>query len=180
MNNFNSWTMSTSVAAVLCMAPVALAQAPAKTADPSSTGGPAGSMATVVCTSGVGERQHCPADTSAGVLLTKETGEMACLLGRSWGYDSAGVWVMDGCGGEFLVSQDAPETAADVTTAAAPVEDTATAAPGVPSQNCRSRPPRRPLPPSRHGECTTPARDLLSERATLESFPSAVTCCCGT
>ncbi len=32
---------------------------------------------------------------------------MACLLGRSWGYDSAGVWVMDGCGGEFLVSQDA-------------------------------------------------------------------------
>ena len=133
MNNFNSWTMSTSVAAVLCLAPVALAQAPAKTADPSSTGGSAGSMATVVCTSGVGERQHCPADTSAGVLLTKETGEMACLLGRSWGYDSAGVWVMDGCGGEFLVSQDAPETAADVTTAAAPVEDTATAAPGVPS-----------------------------------------------
>ena len=96
--------MFTSVTAVLCLAPVALAQAPAKTADPSSTGGSAGSMATVVCTSGVGERQHCPADTSAGVLLTKETGEMACLLGRSWGYDSAGVWVMDGCGGEFLVA----------------------------------------------------------------------------
>ena len=84
----------------------------------------AGSMATVVCASGADERRHCPADTSAGVLLTRETGEMACLLGRSWGYDSAGVWVMDGCSGEFLVAgtPPEPETATDVATVAASSE----------------------------------------------------------
>ena len=127
--------MFTSVTAVLCLAPVALAQAPAKTADPSSTGGSAGSMVTVVCSSDAGERQHCPADTSAGVLLTRETGEMACLLGRSWGYDSAGVWVMDGCGGEFVVAgaPPEPEPATDVAAAAVSHEDQAGAGPGAPA-----------------------------------------------
>lgn len=47
---------------------------------------------------------HCDADTSAGVVLFQSTGESACLLGRNWGYDNQGIWVSDGCAGEFGVS----------------------------------------------------------------------------
>jgi hypothetical protein len=65
--------------------------------------------ATVQCTSVIGERQHCAADTSAGVMLQRTTGDAACLLGKTWGYDDAGIWVTDGCSGEFIVRQAAPE-----------------------------------------------------------------------
>ena len=41
----------------------------------------------VVCSSRPGERIHCDADSSAGVVLLRSTGESACLLGRNWGYD---------------------------------------------------------------------------------------------
>lgn len=57
----------------------------------------------ISCLSKKGERQVCAADTSAGVALLRSTGDSNCLLGRNWGYDDAGVWVADGCGGEFVV-----------------------------------------------------------------------------
>lgn len=57
----------------------------------------------VRCSSEPGKRQSCPADTSHGVLLSKSTGEAPCLLGRTWGYDDDGIWVYDGCSGEFAV-----------------------------------------------------------------------------
>jgi hypothetical protein len=60
---------------------------------------------TVTCSSKAGEKQQCPADTSGGVALQRSTGEAACLLGRTWGYDQASVWVSDGCGGEFVLGQ---------------------------------------------------------------------------
>ncbi|HYI97275.1 MAG TPA: DUF3011 domain-containing protein [Bryobacteraceae bacterium] len=61
-------------------------------------------MPTVVtCASVKGERQVCKADTSAGVALLRSTGESNCLLGNTWGYDSEGVWVSNGCGGEFAL-----------------------------------------------------------------------------
>ena len=56
-----------------------------------------------VCASEAGQRQHCLADTSSGVLLVRSTGSGACLLGKTWGYDDTGVWVSDGCSGEFAV-----------------------------------------------------------------------------
>jgi predicted porin len=63
-----------------------------------------GSVSTiVVCESKPGDRQACPADTSAGVALVRSTGNANCLLGKNWGYDSNGIWVSDGCGGEFTV-----------------------------------------------------------------------------
>ncbi len=65
----------------------------------------------VACASVGGQRQHCPADTSAGVALVKSTGAAACLLGKTWGYDDKGVWVSDGCGGEFALGQTAPTAA---------------------------------------------------------------------
>jgi hypothetical protein len=61
--------------------------------------------ASLTCTSEPGGRRQCAADTSAGVALMKSTGPSACLLGKTWGYDSAGVWVADGCGGEFTLGE---------------------------------------------------------------------------
>ena len=75
-------------------APAAAAQAPAQTPTPP-----------LVCASKTGARTECPADTSAGVALLKSTGPRACLLGKTWGYDDKGVWVADGCSGEFLLGQ---------------------------------------------------------------------------
>ena len=37
-------------------------------------------------------------------------GQSPCLLGKTWGYDDQGVWVSDGCGGEFLVGRGIQET----------------------------------------------------------------------
>lgn len=59
--------------------------------------------ATATCFSDAGERRHCPADTSQGVALLAATGSGPCLLGKTWGYDDEGIWVSDGCGGEFLL-----------------------------------------------------------------------------
>jgi hypothetical protein len=58
----------------------------------------------VPCASVPGERQHCAADTSRGVVLARSSGKSPCLLGKSWGYDEQGVWVADGCSGEFVVA----------------------------------------------------------------------------
>src|SRR5262245_22486024 len=59
----------------------------------------------VTCASKAGERNHCAADTAAGVALIQTTGTGACILGKSWGYDDTGGWVSDGCSGDFLVGQ---------------------------------------------------------------------------
>ena len=77
------------------------AGAPAATrSSETAVAAPAG---TVACSSKAGERKQCPADTSAGVALMLSTGSATCLLGKTWGYDDKGIWVSDGCGGEFIV-----------------------------------------------------------------------------
>ena len=58
----------------------------------------------LTCASEPGERQHCPGNTAAGVLLARSLGEAPCLLGKSWGYDDSGVWVSDGCVAEFILA----------------------------------------------------------------------------
>ena len=87
-------------------------------ANGSSAGAP-----TVSCASINGGWTQCPANTSAGVILQQRVGERACLLGRSWGYDNKGVWVTDGCSGQFLLSTAAeaasPQAAANTPQAAA-------------------------------------------------------------
>jgi hypothetical protein len=57
----------------------------------------------ITCASTPGERKDCPADTSRGVVLARSSGQSACLLGKTWGYDNSGVWVADGCVGDFIV-----------------------------------------------------------------------------
>jgi hypothetical protein len=61
--------------------------------------------AIVTCASKPGGRTNCAADTSAGVVLRRSTGEAACLLGKTWGYDQTSIWVSDGCSGEFVTGQ---------------------------------------------------------------------------
>ena len=67
---------------------------------------------TVTCASTARERRECPANTSGGVALLESTGAAPCLLGKSWGYSDTGIWVADGCSGEFLVGQAASAQAA--------------------------------------------------------------------
>jgi hypothetical protein len=55
-----------------------------------------------------GARQHCAADTSAGVVLTRLTITSPCLLGDSWGYDATGVWVDKSCRAEFVLGDPRP------------------------------------------------------------------------
>jgi hypothetical protein len=94
---------------------------------PAAASEPPAGMATVACGAAAGQRQHCACNTAAGVALLRSTGEKACLLGKTWGYDDTGVWVTDGCAGEFLVAGAAPEGAP---AAAAPApEDAAAPAP---------------------------------------------------
>ena len=65
----------------------------------------AGPSTDVVCGSKPGERQTCAADTSNGVALVRSVGPGACELGRTWGWDAAGIWVSEGCGGEFALGR---------------------------------------------------------------------------
>ena len=71
----------------------------------------------ITCVSKQGERQVCKANTTAGVVLVRSTGDSECLLGKNWGYDDAGVWVSNGCGGEFGVGkQEAPSATTNTPT----------------------------------------------------------------
>ncbi len=56
-----------------------------------------------LCESYRGQRQHCRADTSGGVRLLKQNGYNSC--DGNWGYDYYGVWVTNGCRGEFQVDR---------------------------------------------------------------------------
>lgn len=44
---------------------------------------------------------YCPADTRGGVRLLVQRSRRPCVEGETWGYDRRGVWVTDGCEGDF-------------------------------------------------------------------------------
>jgi len=94
------------------------------------------SMVSINCSSGKNERKHCAANTSAGILMARSLGDGACLLGKTWGYDDAGVWVTDGCSAEFVVSAAPSVTATVASTTPATtnlvVPQATTPAPAVP------------------------------------------------
>ena len=103
---------------------------------------------TLACESTPGERKVCLGDTSGGVALLKSTGAAACLLGKTWGYDDRGVWVADGCGGEFQLGQAAKAGASVPAPVAAPVQTTE-----VPDQAPAPTPPA-PQPIEQWGDFT--------------------------
>jgi hypothetical protein len=114
-----SWRATLGIALALAMTPAVVA------ADDQPTSG-AATVQTVTCAAKAGERQACPADTSAGVVLVKSDDSGKCLLGKTWGYDDKGIWVSDGCSGEFVVGPASalatPSAAGPPAAAAAPRE----------------------------------------------------------
>ena len=96
--------MTTAAAALLLMMAEMPLQdsSPADQAPPPAAGNSVAQQpATVTCSSKLGEREQCRADTSQGVVLLRSMGDAPCLLGRTWGYDQTSVWVSDGCSAEF-------------------------------------------------------------------------------
>ena len=68
-----------------------------------ASGGQAANVMT--CSSQLGERIQCTADTSGGVALVRSRGAAPCLFGDTWGFDANGIWVSDGCSGVFLLGR---------------------------------------------------------------------------
>lgn len=56
------------------------------------------------CSSSDGRQQYCPADIRRNVRLVRQLSSSRCIEGRSWGWDRRGVWVTDGCRGEFAIN----------------------------------------------------------------------------
>jgi hypothetical protein len=56
---------------------------------------------TIRCESTDSHTRHCDMDTRGGVYLSRRLSDASCTQGRTWGYDSRGVWVTGGCRGEF-------------------------------------------------------------------------------
>jgi hypothetical protein len=50
--------------------------------------------------------RHCDMDTRGGVRLVEQHSQSACVQGRSWGWDSRGVWVSQGCRADFVGGYD--------------------------------------------------------------------------
>lgn len=65
-----------------------------------------GTPRAVRCESVNNRYQHCPMDTRGGVGFNKQLSESRCVQGSTWGYDSRGVWVTQGCRAEFSTGSD--------------------------------------------------------------------------
>jgi hypothetical protein len=62
---------------------------------------------TVVCESMDGRRHRCAADTLGQITLGRQLSTRSeCVEGRTWGYDSNGIWVDRGCRAEFLIADN--------------------------------------------------------------------------
>ncbi|GAA3917750.1 DUF3011 domain-containing protein [Luteimonas lutimaris] len=57
------------------------------------------------CESNDRRTRHCTINTRGGVQLERQLSKAACIQGSSWGYDSRGVWVSNGCRGEFVTGR---------------------------------------------------------------------------
>ncbi len=67
-------------------------------------GGPFSREQSTRCESEGFEYKYCPSDTRGGVRLSRQLSETGCREGDNWGYDRRGIWVNNGCAGEFIVS----------------------------------------------------------------------------
>ena len=55
------------------------------------------------CESEGGQAHLCPADVRGGVRLLRTLSKAECDEGASWGVNDSGVWVRDGCRGDFVL-----------------------------------------------------------------------------
>jgi hypothetical protein len=63
---------------------------------------------TLLCESENNGRKHCDVDTRYGITLVRQISDNICARDRTWGVDKDGVWVNDGCRGEFMLGHEAP------------------------------------------------------------------------
>lgn len=60
----------------------------------------------VSCSSSGYNYQMCQVDVGHGrVYLRRQTSSAACIEGRTWGFNRAGVWVDQGCAGDFTIDR---------------------------------------------------------------------------
>lgn len=59
----------------------------------------------VRCSSNDGRLNRCPVNVRGRVQLVRQLSQAACVEGRSWGSDRGGIWVSQGCRGEFSVGR---------------------------------------------------------------------------
>ena len=64
-------------------------------------GGGYGDGQVFTCASNDGRQNYCRAYVSRGVELLRQTSRSPCVQGQTWGWDRGGVWVNQGCRGEF-------------------------------------------------------------------------------
>ena len=57
----------------------------------------------VRCESNDGRTAVCPADGAERVTLARQLSRTACVEGKNWGVNRDGIWVDDGCRGDFEV-----------------------------------------------------------------------------
>lgn len=59
----------------------------------------------VTCKSDNYRYKFCEADTRGGVKLDKVQSNAPCIYGKSWGFNSQGVWVDEGCAARFKLGE---------------------------------------------------------------------------
>lgn len=64
-----------------------------------------GGIQRITCASNHGHHQYCRARTYGQARLMRQLSKSPCIRGRTWGSDDRGVWVDDGCRGEFEVGR---------------------------------------------------------------------------
>ena len=62
-----------------------------------------GDSGIVRCESGDNRTRECPVDTQGGVRLVRQLSKAPCVEGQTWGYGRGGIWVTQGCRGEFAL-----------------------------------------------------------------------------
>ena len=61
------------------------------------------SQQTIYCASDDMRRKTCPINTQGGARIIRQRSDADCIYGRTWGYDSRGIWVDRGCRADFEV-----------------------------------------------------------------------------
>ena len=56
----------------------------------------------VTCESRDNRLTRCPASTYGGVRLARQISDSPCIFDRTWGWDTQGIWVNEGCRAEFM------------------------------------------------------------------------------
>ncbi|MFN9967954.1 MAG: DUF3011 domain-containing protein, partial [Lysobacteraceae bacterium] len=66
-------------------------------------GGGPGGVQTLRCESNDGRTNWCAIGFVRSVRLERQLSRGPCIEGQSWGWDRRGIWVSNGCRGEFTV-----------------------------------------------------------------------------